>query len=338
MCISAGKKHSAAVTSDGQCFTWGDNELGQLGVSYVENYTCTPQPVSEIEKRVLKVACGYTQTLFITEDHELMACGNNDQGQLGVDEEIQIVDVPVRVTKIEEPIASICCSNFNCALSQNQSLYIWGDTPNGMFTKPEKINGLEGIIRQVTIGEDLICVLDTNNYVYSWGRNETGQLGLGDTENQKDACSIDALNDRDVVGLFAGKNFIMGLGRGATDKIENPLLEKVGADDIGGELVQLEDDDENYEIEVDEHIENQEEVEIDQDIEADASLKDKLIKFRNYNQEQEEIEESAQEAPVSKLNIKPESEQHKASKYSSLNNEQPTSQNKPIKEQLNSKA
>ena len=29
--ISAGKRHSAALTDDGKLFTWGSNEYGQLG-------------------------------------------------------------------------------------------------------------------------------------------------------------------------------------------------------------------------------------------------------------------------------------------------------------------
>ena len=224
LCVAAGKMHSGVVTEDGACYTWGGNKLGQLGIEGVETFTSTPSRVVEIEGRVASLACGYTQTIFIMEDRSLMICGQNDVGQLGVEDDSEVIDIPIPVQSLEERVASVCCSNFTAALTEDSNLYIWGETPNGMFVRPEKINGLAGIILQAAIGEDLICVLDENNFVYSWGRNEAGQLGLGDTEPQKDACSVDTLNDREILGLYAGRNFVLGLGRGPANKKENPLL------------------------------------------------------------------------------------------------------------------
>lgn len=224
--LAAGKMHSGLVLGNGKAFTWGGNELGQLGTPDIKSSTHIPQQVTELESRVSQISCGYNQTIFLLETSRLYVCGNNDIGQLGVDEEVEIVDVPIPVKDLTEPIAYVCCSNFNVALSTRQNLYIWGDTPNGMLRKPEKLSGLAEMIKWATVGEDFICVLDQNNYVYSWGRNESGQLGLGDTEGQKVACSIDALNDRDVETLQAGKNFVLALGRGAVLKKDNPLLER----------------------------------------------------------------------------------------------------------------
>lgn len=225
--ISAGRTHSGVVTDQGECYTWGGNEMGQLGLPSIENGTHIPEKVAELEVLVTKIACGYNQTLFLTEDSSVLACGYNELGQLGVEEESEIVDIPIPVKGIEEPIVELHASNFLCVISQNRSMYIWGDTPNGMFIKPEKINGLAEIISQAAIGEDLICIMDINNFLYSWGRNESGQLGLGDTEPQKDACSIEALNDREVTNIFAGKNFMIALGKGKATKADNPLLASV---------------------------------------------------------------------------------------------------------------
>lgn len=75
------------------------------------------------------------------------------------------------------------------------------------------------------MGDKFITVLDTNNYLYSWGTNDNGQLGIGDFEPQKDACSIDALNDREIDSIFAGRNFMMVIGFGITQKRDNPLLD-----------------------------------------------------------------------------------------------------------------
>lgn len=229
--VSAGKMHSGAVLESGECFTWGGNELGQLGLPGVKKSTHVPERVDEIEVAVDSVTCGYYQTLFLATDGSILACGLNEAGQLGVDDDSEIVDLPVPVKGIEERVVALYSTNFSSAVTEDNSLYIWGDTPNGLFTAPERINGLAGIIDQVAIGEDLICVLDVNNFVYTWGRNEVGQLGLGNTEAQKDACSVEFLNDRDIVSITAGKNFILCLGKGAASKSQNPLLDQGESDD-----------------------------------------------------------------------------------------------------------
>ena len=38
-CISAGYRHSAAVTEEGELYTWGEGDYGRLGE------TCTIQPL-----------------------------------------------------------------------------------------------------------------------------------------------------------------------------------------------------------------------------------------------------------------------------------------------------
>jgi hypothetical protein len=109
-------------------------------------------------------------------------------------------------------------SNFNAGISEDNTLYIWGTTPNGLLTTPEKIIGLEGNVVQAKLGENFVCVLDSGNYVYSWGRNDSGQLGLGDGDQQKDACIIDMLNEREITSLFCGRDYVMVLGAGHLDK------------------------------------------------------------------------------------------------------------------------
>ena len=70
--ISAGANHVLAVSQDGRCFGWGDNEYGQLGLGRIlaedENLVPEPTLLKELtEKKILMAAAGGQHSLFLTE-------------------------------------------------------------------------------------------------------------------------------------------------------------------------------------------------------------------------------------------------------------------------------
>lgn len=83
--ISAGYDHSAALLEDRTVLTWGDNNLGQLG-NPIPEASSVPVPVVGVSgpmKNIESVQCGGYHTLFITQEHLILASGNNSFGQLG---------------------------------------------------------------------------------------------------------------------------------------------------------------------------------------------------------------------------------------------------------------
>lgn len=106
--VAGGKTHSGALLSGGQAYTWGGNEFGQLAVDYKARHVAAPHHVAELDRRAVAISCGYSQTLFLLEDGSLMACGSNNKGQLGVDEDTAIVDLPTEVKGIEGEVPIQC--------------------------------------------------------------------------------------------------------------------------------------------------------------------------------------------------------------------------------------
>lgn len=83
--VSCGGFHTAAVCEEGQCYTWGGGEHGQLGhgdkSNRLEPHLVVGLPPSR--GRTI-VACGWSHTVALTVTGEVFAWGNGDHGKLGL--------------------------------------------------------------------------------------------------------------------------------------------------------------------------------------------------------------------------------------------------------------
>lgn len=90
--VSAGTAHSLALTKDGDVYAWGFNNYGQLGLGFsgedfepgtgnAGSIVYTPRKIEALEGLgVREIICGSTFSMFISNTHELFACGINDLG------------------------------------------------------------------------------------------------------------------------------------------------------------------------------------------------------------------------------------------------------------------
>ena len=83
--VSAGKKHTVAIKTDGTLWSWGINGSGQLGVN---GTTTRFTPVQEFNSAQTwnSVACGGYTTSAIKTDGTLWMWGYNNQSQIGLND------------------------------------------------------------------------------------------------------------------------------------------------------------------------------------------------------------------------------------------------------------
>jgi len=107
--VSCGNKHTAALTSGGDVYCWGDNSRGQLGLGDFRKQH-TPRRVMELQgKMVLQISCGAYHTGCIIDDETVFTWGAGAAGRLGLDHE-QDTPVPTAVESLEgKSIKSIQC-------------------------------------------------------------------------------------------------------------------------------------------------------------------------------------------------------------------------------------
>jgi alpha-tubulin suppressor-like RCC1 family protein len=190
--VSAGDRHTCAVSIDGgvQCF--GYSEMGQTGLTstgpdicgggFSDEFPCskTARQVIGLESGVEKVSAGHENTCALLDTGGVECWGNNATGQLG---------------------------NGN-ATGPEDCAGVFGPEP--CATTPVTVLGLGGVgelsdIKDIAVGAGHACALTNPGGVLCWGANYWGQLGNGSFTGPQTcdtvACSTTPVQ---VSGLLTG--------------------------------------------------------------------------------------------------------------------------------------
>mmetsp|Transcript_24942 Transcript_24942/g.59983 ORF Transcript_24942/g.59983 Transcript_24942/m.59983 type:complete len:872 (-) Transcript_24942:170-2785(-) len=167
--VCCGRAHCLALTGNGQVFSWGSGEKGQLGLGNVGKlYKPKIVPffrdfkvggASSESVAVIQVAAGGRHSAAILEGHSAVyTWGDNASGQLGL-----------------------------------------GDAAGDRILKPEAVpifnaSGEMGsrACAVVDCGENTTAFLATSGELYMSGANSSGQLGLGDNRMRKTPAQVDS--------------------------------------------------------------------------------------------------------------------------------------------------
>ncbi|CRL02239.1 CLUMA_CG015120, isoform A [Clunio marinus] len=210
--IACGSAHSAAITSQGELYTWGLGEYGRLG--HGDNSTLLkPKLVQKlVGQRVVQVACGSrdAQTLCLTEDGTVYSWGDGDFGKLGRGGS-DGCSVPQPIDRLNSLgiIQIECGAQFSLALTRTGEVWTWGKGDyyrlghgsDQHVRKPTPIQCLRGKkIIHVAVGAlHCLAVADTGQ-VYGWGDNDHGQQGSGNTSVNKKPTLVIGLD-----GVFVNR-------------------------------------------------------------------------------------------------------------------------------------
>ena len=202
--ISSGYDHTIALTQDGDVFSWGNNELGQLGDGTLINRSMPVQVLGEGGVGYLSgiasiAAGGYHSVALASDGSVVYTWGYNNSGQLGNNTTTDSL-TPVKVHGVGNfgdlsNIASIAAGGWNtAAVSTTGFVYTWGYNADGELGNDSTVNSLvpvqvlsgeqgndNGIylhsISSVAVGGSHMLALGLDGSVYAWGFNGDGELG-----------------------------------------------------------------------------------------------------------------------------------------------------------------
>ena len=223
--ISSGAKHSMAIGSDGELYTWGDNEYGQLGDgnSGYGVVSTTPKKVTLASGvKPTQIACGFTYSMAIGDDGNLYTWGWNNYGQLGDGTTTQR-NKPMKIT-LESGVKSTqiaCDSEHSMAIGSDGELYAWGANYYGQLgdgtyknkSTPTKITLASGVkSTQIACGNCHSMAIGSDGELYTWGGNSGGQLGDGTTIDKATPTKITLASGVKPTQISAGSHHIMAIG------------------------------------------------------------------------------------------------------------------------------
>jgi alpha-tubulin suppressor-like RCC1 family protein len=184
--ISAGYRHTCAVTGAGAVKCWGWNFLGQLGDG-TNTDSNKPVGVIGLGSGVTAVTADGDHACALTTTGAVKCWGHNSFGQLG-DGTNTNSNKPVGVIGLGSGVTEISAgAHHTCALTSTGAVMCWGynvygelgDGNNTTSYTPVVVSGLGSGVMAVGAGGDHTCVLMSTGAVKCWGRNSYGELGDG---------------------------------------------------------------------------------------------------------------------------------------------------------------
>ncbi|KAM6382365.1 E3 ubiquitin-protein ligase HERC2 isoform 5-T5 [Alca torda] len=214
--IACGSTYSAAITAEGELYTWGRGNYGRLGHGSSEDQTI-PMLVTGLKGlKVIDVACGSgdAQTLAVTENGQVWSWGDGDYGKLGRGGS-DGCKTPKLIEKLQDlDIVKVRCgSQFSIALTKDGQVYTWGKGDNqrlGHGTEehvryPKLLEGLKGKkVIDVAAGSTHCLALTEDSEVHSWGSNDQCQHFDTLRITKPEPAALPGLDTKHIIGIACG--------------------------------------------------------------------------------------------------------------------------------------
>ncbi len=131
--IKHGDNSYIALTSEGHVFSWGSNDIGQLGNGEKGNDLYLPALIQYLSsKTVIEICCGCNHSLALSSEGEVYAWGDNETGQIGNGEDgYDICQLfPHKLCNPNnERVKSIACGSFHSlGLTESGIVFVWGQS------------------------------------------------------------------------------------------------------------------------------------------------------------------------------------------------------------------
>ncbi len=183
--VALGVRQSAVITQDGNLYTWGYNDSGELGDGTNMDNHIPVKTMSNISKVALgSGAFGRNHGAAIMDDGSLYMWGWNEDGRLGNGTGSGYFVTPIKI--MDDVVSCSLGSEHSAAITKDGSLYTWGRNFRGALGNGTTISSFVPIkimddVIFVSLGFSCSAAITEDGSLYTWGDNCLGTLGNGTT-------------------------------------------------------------------------------------------------------------------------------------------------------------
>jgi hypothetical protein len=217
--ISAGDAFGVALTTSGKLFSWGLNDVGELGDGQHVNSSTPVRVHLPSGMKVTAISAGSDHTVALTSTGKVLAWGWNHFAQLGNgtrrDSSLPItIAMPRSVRKVTQVFGG---GLFSLALTSTGRLLSWGsngfgELGDGTFTdrlRPVRVHQGNVAVTSVAAGGLFVVARTSSSDIMAWGFDSGGELGDNDSAS-RNLPVRPLVGIGDVVAVGAGNSSFSG--------------------------------------------------------------------------------------------------------------------------------
>lgn len=212
--IQLGGYHSLALGDDGNLYSWGQNDKGQLGTGGTASVNVPTKLAVPGNPSFTDISGGEYYSLALTDEGVAYGWGFNRTGQTGTGDAAQTVEVPTEVdtpegVKFTQLSAG---THHSLGIASNGKAYGWGSNLGGALGNNSTVNSptpvevqlpLDVTFEMVDAGGQHSLALGSDGLVYAWGLSAMGQIGNGSQASSPVPVPVSLPAGKSIVAVAA---------------------------------------------------------------------------------------------------------------------------------------
>lgn len=227
--VAGGGSHSG-VLAGGKLYTFGRNNVGQLGIDPTAATSKSEPTVITTAAQGVALAFNQNQSALLEADGSGWVWGENTSGNLGLGDSGAATrrSTPTKNTVVGKVASLESGYNHMLALLSDGTVKAWGSNSAGQVgvagngqindiqSSPVIVAGLPKDVVKIEAGSNASFALTATGDVWAWGDNADGALGIGSVDGTRHPTPVKVPGVSDVIDIAVGRDHVLALATNGT--------------------------------------------------------------------------------------------------------------------------